>query len=66
MNIIKGKQISDNTISQNNMFIESNSIISGTSITNKQYVNQIINEKLGGIYQGRLNQHMTANSATVG
>ncbi len=45
MNLIKGKQLNNSTINQNNMFIESNTIISGTSITNKQYVYEVINEK---------------------
>mgnify|MGYP001325973952 CR=1 FL=1 len=49
MNLIKGKQLNNSTINQNNMFIESNTIISGTSITNKQYVYEVINEKLGDI-----------------
>ena len=63
---IKGKQINDTSIQQNNMFVETNTIISGTSITNKEYVIQQINEKSGGIHQSRLNQHMTANNATIG
>ena len=63
---IGGKQIENNSINQSNMFVETNTIISGTSITNKEYVIQIINEKSGGIHQSRLNQHMTANNATVG
>lgn len=66
MNFIRGKQIENNSINQSNMFVETNTIISGTSVTNKQYVIQQINEKSGGIHQSRLNQHMTANNASIG
>ena len=66
MNLIKGKQLNNSTIEQRNVYIENDSITSGTSVTNKQYLYNLINEKLGGIHHSKLNQHMTANNATIG
>lgn len=63
---IKGKQLHDNSITQPNIFIESNSINTNNNITNKEYSINNINNKISNISQSKLNLHMTANNATVG
>ena len=66
INKLKGKQIKDNTVKQNNFNVTTDSISNNNDITNKDYVITKVNNSMGGIYQSKLNQNMTANNATVG
>ena len=52
MSKLKGKQLADSTITQNNMNITTSSIVSLTSVTNKEYVDSgmtILNSTVSGL-----------------
>jgi uncharacterized delta-60 repeat protein len=63
---IKGGQISNSTIEQQNLNITTESVTGLTSVTTQGYVITAINANAGLIKQSWLNQNMTANAATVG
>lgn len=63
---LKGKQFKNNTISQNNFNISTDSISKDYHVINKQYIINRFNESVGGLHQSKLNLNMTANNATIG
>jgi photosystem II stability/assembly factor-like uncharacterized protein len=64
MNKIKGKQIDDSTILQNNLIVETNTITHNSAVTNLQYLQEIVDDKIGDINFSMLNDNMTALETT--
>jgi len=63
---IKGKQIIDNSIPQEKLNIETDSIIYDTDITNKEYVDTTVDEHVKNIRYNKLNRNMQALNAGIG
>lgn len=60
MTKIKGKQISDATITQSKMNISTDSIINPTDVTNKEYVNNVINSGISNLSYSSSDFNITA------
>jgi len=63
---IKGKHLVDNTISQEKLNITTDSVIYDTDITNKEYVDSVIDDQVSNIRYNKLNRNMQALNAGVG
>jgi hypothetical protein len=63
---IKGKQIADGTITQNNLGVTTDSVVSATSVTTKEYVDTYVEGQITGITYATTNLNMTANLTTAG
>jgi hypothetical protein len=64
--MIKGKQIADNTLTQNNFNITTASVIDPTSVTTKEYVESKANSAVTSINFNTTNLNMTAIATTEG
>jgi hypothetical protein len=62
--MLKGKQILENTIKQNNFNVTLDTITYNSAITNKEYLLDTLNQKLADINFAQLNQNMTALSTS--
>lgn len=63
---IKGKQIADGTISQINLGVTTESVISATSVTTKEYVDTYVDGQITGITYATSNLNMAALTTTSG
>lgn len=65
---IKGKQIADNTITQSNLAITTDSVVDPTSVTTKEYVENFANSAITAINfdKGNLNMDALATTAASG
>ena len=63
---LKGKQIKDTSIEQNKLDITTDSIVSVSSVTNVDFVEQQTYDRIEDIAYSTLNNNMTANNATIG
>jgi hypothetical protein len=63
---IKGKQLADGTITQINLGVTTESIISATSVTTKEYVDTYVDGQITGITYATTNLNMAALITTSG
>lgn len=63
---IKGKQIADNTITQEKMSITTESIINATDVTNKEYVEILIDSGLTSLSYSSDDLNLTSNITQSG
>jgi hypothetical protein len=63
---IKGKQIADATITQSNLAVTTDSIVSATSVTTKEYVDTYVSGQITGITYATTNLNMSATNTTAG